>query len=127
MLKSVFLLAMACAFWAGMNPGRSMLDVLSALRKGDAGQISRHMDEVVRITLDERTHPYSKTQSEAILRNFFKSRTILDLAVVHQSDGEDGEIFVGDLRSTKDRHRVSIIMRTRGDRMVISELRLERP
>jgi hypothetical protein len=104
-----------------------MQDVLAALRRGDAGQLSRYMDEVVRLTLDERTHPYSKTQSEAILRNFFKSRTIIDLSMVHQSDGEDGEIFVGDLRSGKDRHRVSIIMRPRGERMVISELRLERP
>jgi hypothetical protein len=127
MLKSVFLLVFTCFITAGNYPGRSMQDVLNALRKGDAGQISRHMDEVVRITLEERTHPYSKTQSEAILRNFFRSRTIIDLSVVHQSDGEDGEIFVGDLRSSKDRHRVSIIMRSRGDRMVISELRLERP
>lgn len=104
-----------------------MQDVITALRKGDVGQLCRHMDEVVRITLEERTHPYSKTQSEAILRNFFSSRTIIDLSVVHQSDGEDGEIFVGDLRSSKDRHRVSIIMRPRSERMVISELRLERP
>jgi hypothetical protein len=127
MFKSVFLLIISCSLALGKHPGPSMVDVLAALRKGDAGQLSRHMDDVVRLTLDERTHPYSKTQSEAILRNFFKTRTIIDLAVVHQSDGEDGEIFVGDLRSTKDRHRVSIIMRTRGDRLVISELRLERP
>lgn len=127
MLKSVILLLFSCFLMAGKHPGSSMVDVLSAIRKGDAGQLSRHLDEVVRLTLDDRTHPYSKTQSEAILRNFFKSRTILDLAVVHQSDGEDGEIFVGDLRSDKGRHRVSIIMRTRGDRLVISELRLERP
>lgn len=127
MLKSVFSLIAACLISAGSNPGHSMQDVITALRKGDVGQLSRHMDEVVRITLEERTHPYSKTQSEAILRNFFRSRTIIDLSVVHQSDGEDGEIFVGDLRSSKDRHRVSIIMRPRGERMVISELRLERP
>lgn len=107
-------------------PGLSMLDVLAAIRKGDAGKISRHMDDVVRITLDERTYPYSKTQSETILRNFFRSRTVIDLLVVHQSEGEDGEVFVGDLRTSSDRYRVSIIMRTRGERMVISEFRLER-
>ncbi len=127
MFKSVFILYLISFISVNRPPGHSMQDVLAALRKGDAGQLSRHMDEVVRLTLDERTHPYSKTQSEAILRNFFKSRTIIDLSMVHQSDGEDGEIFVGDLRSGKDRHRVSIIMRPRGERMVISELRLERP
>lgn len=126
MLKSVFILFLIIFAPPTITPGQSMQDVLVALKKGDAGLISRHMDDVVRITLDERTHPYSKTQSEAILRNFFSTRTIVDLSVVHQSDGEDGEVFVGDLRSRADRHRVSIIMRIRGDRMVISELRLER-
>jgi len=103
-----------------------MQDVPDRNPKGDAGKISRHMDDVVRITLDERTYPYSKTQSEAILRNFFRSRTVIDLSMVHQSEGEDGEVFVGDLRTRTDRHRVSIIMRERGERMVISEFRLER-
>ena len=125
-MRSVFLLILFSLLAGKSTPGIPMQDVLAGIRKGDAGKISRHMDEVVRITLDERTYPYSKTQSEAILRNFFRSRTVIDLSMVHQSEGEDGEVFVGDLRTRSDSHRVSIIMRARGERMVISEFRLER-
>lgn len=104
----------------------SITEVVKALRKGDIDQVTLYLDDVVRITIDEKTHPYSRSQAEVILRNFFRSRTVRSLTVLHQEQGTASEYFIGTLQTEPELFRTTVFMRLRGERKVIHELRFER-
>src|SRR5687767_11704013 len=46
-------------------------EVVSAIKVGDAQKMSKYFDSMVDITLKDRSHSYSRSQAEMILRDFF--------------------------------------------------------
>jgi Domain of unknown function (DUF4783) len=103
----------------------SIDDVVSAIKTGDASRMSRYFDNLVEITLHERSHSYSKSQAEVILRDFFVNSGVKNFKVVHKGASNDSEFCVGSLTTRGGEYRTTIFMKTRGDKKVLQELRFE--
>ena len=105
--------------------GSALEEVVSAIRTGDYARISKHFDEVVTIAIDERSNTFGRSQSEMVLRDFFSQHPVKDFTVERQLEEGTG-YFTGILHAGGLRFRTTVLMRQRGDRKRIRELRFER-
>jgi hypothetical protein len=108
-----------------MSFAASIDEVVSAIKVGDATRMSKYFDNMVEITINEKTHAYGKTQAEMVVRDFFTSKGVKSFKVVHRGNSNDSEYCVGSLVTVNGEFRTTIFMKFRGDRKVIQELRFE--
>jgi Domain of unknown function (DUF4783) len=108
-----------------MSFAASIDEVVSAIKVGDATRMSKYFDNMVEITINEKTHAYGKTQAEMVIRDFFTSKGVKSFKVVHRGNSNDSEYCVGSLETVNGVFRTTIFMKFRGDRKVIQELRFE--
>ena len=102
-------------------------EVVSAIQLGDASRMSRYFDNMVGITLRDRSHTYSPSQAEMILRDFFSNSGVKSFKVVHRGTSNDAEYCVGSLTTRSGEYRTTIFMRIRGEKKFLQELRFEQP
>jgi hypothetical protein len=100
-------------------------EVVSAIKVGDAQKMSKYFDSMVDITLKDRSHSYSRSQAEMILRDFFTNSGVKNFKVVHRGNSNDSEYCVGSLATKNGEYRTTIFMRIRGDRKFLQEVRFE--
>jgi hypothetical protein len=100
-------------------------DVVTAVRLGDAAKLSRFFDEKIEISLQDRSHTYSKSQAEMVLRDFFRQRNVKSFQVVLRGNTQDSEYCVGSLQTGQGLYRTTIFLKIRGDRKCIREIRFE--
>jgi hypothetical protein len=108
-----------------MSFAASIDEVVSAIKVGDAGRLSRYFDATVEISLNERTHAYSKSQAEMILRDFFSNKAVKAFQVVHRGNSNDAEYCVGSLSTQSGNFRTTIFMKIKGEKRLIQEMRFE--
>ena len=107
-----------------MSFSSSIDDIVSAIKLGDANRISRYFDATVEISLNEKSHAYSRSQAEMILRDFFQ-RGVKTFQVVHKGNSHDAEYCVGSLTTASGRYRTTIFLKVKGDKKLIQEIRFE--
>jgi hypothetical protein len=100
-------------------------EILGAIKRGDAPRISRYLDNMVDITLQDKTNSYSKTQAEVILRDFFANIDVRGFTVIHRVNSTSGEYCVGMLNTSVRDYKTTILFRMRGDKKLVQELRFE--
>lgn len=100
-------------------------EVVSAIKVGDASRMSKYFDNMVDITLKDRSYSYSRSQAEMILRDFFSNSGVKNFKVVHRGNSNDSEYCVGSLATGSGEYRTTIFMRMRGDKKFLQELRFE--
>jgi hypothetical protein len=103
----------------------SIDDVVSAIKTGDANKMSRYFDNLVEITLHERSNSYSRSQAEVILKDFFSNSGVKSFKVLHKVTNNDSEFCVGSLTTKNGEFRTTIFMKTRGDKKLLQELRFD--
>ncbi len=107
-----------------MSFSSSIDEIVSAIKVGDANRISRYFDATVEISLNERSHAYSRSQAEMILRDFFQ-KGVKTFQVVHKGNSHDAEYCVGSLTTTSGKYRTTIFLKVKGDKKLIQEIRFE--
>jgi hypothetical protein len=100
-------------------------DVVTALKTGNAAQISKYFDNTVDITLPEKSNSYSKSQAEVILRDFFSNNPIKDFQVIHKGDNAGSQYCIGNLITRNNTYRTTIFMKQKGDKQFLQEIRFE--
>ena len=100
-------------------------EILGAIRKGDAISMSRHFDSLVEITVSEKSYSYSRTQAEIVLRDFFATHTVRNFTMLHKSSSNDTEYYVGTLNTSRGEFRTTVLVKYRGDKKLVQELRFE--
>lgn len=104
----------------------SLIDeVVSAFKVGDAVRVSRYFDQMVELSLNEKSRTYSKSQAEMIVRDFFSSKGVKSFTVAHRGNTNDTEYFVGSLSTENGEFRTTVFMKIRGDKKFIQELRFD--
>jgi hypothetical protein len=119
---SIFLLL------AGLNGftwTNNVNDVVSALKVGDASRMSKYFDNLVEISLNDRSHSYSRSQAELVMRDFFTSNDVTNFQVVYKSTGADVEYCMGKLTTRHGEYQTSFSLKNRGDRKLIQEISFE--
>jgi hypothetical protein len=100
-------------------------EILGAIRKGDAVKISQHFDNLVEITVSEKSYSYSRTQAEVVLKDFFSTHAVRNFTMLHKANGNDTEYYVGMLSTARGDFRTTVLVKFKGDKRLVQELRFE--
>lgn len=115
-------------FWAGLlldgwaqpeifNPARD------AIKKGDATQLVKTFAVSVDINVEGNISTYSKTQSEFVLKEFFKKHPVSDFAIMHTGSSKGGLQFaVGRYLTGGEVYTVLIRVRQVGEPYLVHEI-----
>jgi hypothetical protein len=104
----------------------SFTQIASALKSGDASQVSKYLDNTVEITLRESTKSYSKNQAQLVLSQFFSNNPVKDFKLIHESENEGSEYCIGNLTTANGVFRTTIYMKQKGDKQLVQEMRFEK-
>lgn len=99
------------------NPARD------AIKKGDAAALVKTFAVSVDINLEGNINAYSKTQSEFVLKAFFKKHPVTDFAVMHTGSSKGGLQFaVGRYLTGGEVYTVLIRVRQVGETYLVHEI-----
>ena len=93
-------------------------EILGAIKKGDAEKISQHFDNLVEITVQEKTNAYSK-------RDFFVNNNVRNFKMVHRGYSNDAEYCVGVLTTARGDYRTTLLIKYRSGKKLVQEIRFE--
>ena len=107
------------------RPVYTLDDITYAIRLGNAGELSRYLDNRVDISLPEKSDNYSKIQAEMIIRDFFTLNVVRNFQV--KQKGQNAGMFycIGMLQTHHGNFRTSLFMKQKGDRQYLQELRFQ--
>jgi len=120
----VFLLIICGVAFNYSNPSasNSLEDVISAIDGRNVNQLSGYFDNVVEITLHSRSHTYSKSQAEVILKDFFYSHKVKTFEILHKESADNSAFCVGSLETRYGAFRTTIYMKSRLRKLLIQEI-----
>lgn len=104
----------------------SIEEVVSAMRSGDANQLSRYFDDRVDISLPGKNDNYSKSQGELILKDFFLNNDVRDFQVKHKGENNGSQFCFGVLQTRNGNYRTKLYMKQKGDKQVLQEIGFQR-
>ncbi|MBP1652227.1 MAG: hypothetical protein H6Q26_2384 [Bacteroidetes bacterium] len=113
---------------SALNPAAAgpFEDVVSSIKSGDAGSLSRYLDNTVEINISGKSSSYSKSQAEIILKDFFSKNQVKSFELIHQGEGGGGSRFgIGNMGTSGGSYRTSFFLQKKGGSMVLNELRFE--
>jgi hypothetical protein len=116
------LLATFSLVLASYRPIYTIEEVVSAMRSGNANQLSKYFDDRIDIQLPTKSDNYSKTQAEMILKDFFSSNEVKDFQVKHKGENNGAQFCIGLLQTRNGNYRTKLYMKQKGERQVLQEI-----
>jgi hypothetical protein len=107
------------------RPMYTLDDITFAMRAGNAGQLSRYLDNRVDISLPEKSDTYSKIQAEMIIRDFFSTNGVRNFLVKRKGMNGGSEFCVGVLQTRNGDYRTTFFIKQKGDKQYLQELRFQ--
>ncbi len=120
-LPALLLLIFAVSFKA-----ISFDEIVKAFKSGNAVRISVFFDNTVEISISEKSIPYSKSQAELVLRDFFSTNEVQDFEIIHQGDNSGSQYCIGNLMTKNGTYRTTIFVKLKGNKQLIQEIRFEK-
>ncbi len=126
-MKTLFstLLLSAGLLLASFTTQSGIDEVISALRTGNASNLSKFIDENVEISLPEKSDSYSKAQAVVILKDFFTNNGVKDFDVKHKGDQGGGQFCIGTLQTRSGNFRTTVFMKMKANKQVVREIRFQ--
>ena len=115
-------LATFTLLFTSFKPIYSIEEVVSAMRTGNANQLSRYFDDRIDIQLPTKSDNYSRTQAEMILKDFFSSNEVKNFQVKHKGENNGAQFCIGLLQTRNGNYRTKLYMKQKGDRQVLQEI-----
>jgi len=112
-------------FLVSFTPFYSVDDVVTAMRNGDAGQLSKYFDSRVDISLPGKSDNYSKSQAEMILKDFFQANEVKNFQVKHKGEQNGSQFCIGLLQTRNGNFRTKFFMKQKGNQQLVQELGFE--
>jgi hypothetical protein len=104
----------------------SIEEVVSAMKSGNANQLSRYFDDRIDITLPGKNDNYSKSQGELILKDFFSNNDVKDFQIKHKGENNGSQFCFGVLQTKNGNFRTKLYMKQKGDKQVLQEIGFQR-
>jgi len=125
LLSWLFVLLTTASAFAQANVLNS---ITSAMKAGDVGGVTRFMDNVVDITINNNQSTYSKTQAEMVLRDFFNKNAPKAFNIEHTGNSADQTSFysIGYLTTAGGRYRIYIFLKQKDGGYILQELKFEK-
>ena len=124
--KSIFITLFIMSL-SGMHTSAQGFDnIASYIRKGDAPGLAKSFGNNVEISMKDAQNSYSKSQAEAVLKNFFSVHAPKTFTVVHQGQSPEGaKYFIGTLSTSAGTYRTYVYAKQVSNAFVIQEIRFE--
>ena len=104
----------------------SLDEVVNAIKKGNASQLSKFFDNTIEITVADKKNTYSKSQGELVLKDFFSNSSVKDFSIIHKGDNSGAQFIIGTLQTNNGEYRTTIYMMQKGNKNLLQELRFEK-
>ncbi|HKR04292.1 MAG TPA: DUF4783 domain-containing protein [Bacteroidia bacterium] len=103
-------------------------NISSAIRTGDARQLSRFFNTNVDLTILNQEEVYSKAQAEQIVKDFFSKNTPKSFTIIHNGLSKEGSKYaIGNLVTVQgSNYRTYLYIKQSGGAEYIQELRFEK-
>ncbi len=99
--------------------------ILSAIKAGNASELSKYMNSTVELLVLEKEDFYKKNVAETILRDFFNEHHVKDFVVRHQGGSNDAQYAIGNLTTQTGDFRVHILLKKVDQELLIHQVRIE--
>jgi hypothetical protein len=107
------------------KPSSGLEDVISALRSGNATELSKHIDENIEISIPDKTDSYSRAQALMVLQDFFSTNEVNGFEVKHKGENGGNQFCIGILKTKKGNFRTTIFMKTRNGKSIVREIQFQ--
>jgi hypothetical protein len=107
------------------KPIAGLDDVISALKSGNAAELSKFVDDNVEITLPDKSDNYSRAQASMILQDFFAINGVRNFEVKHKGDNGGNQFCIGTLQTKAGNYRTTVFMKSKGGRQVVKEIKFQ--
>src|ERR1051325_2245072 len=96
---SLLLLFISASLYAAFD----IFDTISsAIRSGDAKQLSHYFNNSVDLTILNQEEVYSKAQAEQIIKDFFSKNTPKSFSIIHNGLSKEGSKYaIGNMLTTQ--------------------------
>ncbi len=96
-------------------------EVISALVKGNAGQLSAFLNANVELVIENKNDVFSKQQASGIIADFFRKNKVNDFQLLHKGNKDAASFAIGTLKTSSGNFRVYVLTRNNE----IQQLRIE--
>ena len=121
LFSSIAFLILASAF----KPANGLDDVIGALRKGNAQELSKYVDENIQISLPDKSDNYSKAQAVMVLKDFFTNNGVTGFDIQFKGENGGSQFCVGKLQTKSGSYRTTVFMKTKDSRQLVKEIRFQ--
>jgi Domain of unknown function (DUF4783) len=97
--------------------------IRDAIKAGSAKEAVKSFNQSLDINLEGEINTYSKTQSEFVLRDFFKKHPPSDFTIVHTGASKGGlQYAIGNMKSNNETYNVLIRVKQSGNSYLVHEI-----
>ena len=87
--------------------------------------IAKYFDDLVDISMPDKSNTYSKTQAELVLKDFFTNNPVKKFEIIHKGENAGSQFCIGTLYTKNGSFRTTIFMKQKGGGQLLQELRFE--
>ena len=101
-------------------------DIITSIRKGNANKLASFFNSSIELVILERENVYSRSQAVMIMKDFFKKNPPLSFSIIHQGGKANAKYGIGLLRTRYQTYRVYLLIKPKGGKPFIHQLRIEK-
>ncbi|MDF2450051.1 MAG: hypothetical protein K0R26_2555 [Bacteroidota bacterium] len=118
----LFVITLLSIFSLSFNSKDITDEIANALKQGSAAELVKHFSEKVSIKVLNQEDLLSKSQSQALIQDFFLKNKVKNYQTSHTSIVNGNQQFItGSLDTSTGKYRISVLVRGN----VISQFRIE--
>ena len=126
-MKKIVTLSCAALFFilSAFQTAGGFDDVISALRNGNATELSKYVDNNIELSLPSKTDNYSRQQAVVILQDFFSNSGVKNFEVKHKGDNGGSQFGIGTLVTRSGSYRTTIFMTEKNGKLLVKGMRFQ--
>ena len=124
-MKHFLVLSILMFFFSFFKVNTGIDEVVAAMRSGNSTLIAKYFDDLVDISMPDKSNTYSKTQAELVLKDFFTNNPVKKFEIIHKGENAGSQFCIGTLYTKNGSFRTTIFMKQKGGGQLLQELRFE--
>ena len=124
-MKHFLVLSILTFFFSFFKVNTGIDEVVAAMRSGNSTLIAKYFDDLVDISMPDKSNTYSKNQAELVLKDFFTNNPVKKFEIIHKGENAGSQFCIGTLYTKNGSFRTTIFMKQKGGGQLLQELRFE--
>jgi hypothetical protein len=124
-MKRILVILCGVFILSSFTNSQGIDDVINGIKSGSASSVSKYFDNTVEISVSGKSNNYSKSQGEAVLRDFFANNSVKSFSVVHLGESGGAQFCIGTLITNHGSFRTTVNLKKKGDKQMLQEIKFE--